>query len=207
MIFLKLKLRNLRRASAPGADFKAALRSRLVGAKTGVVARVPMLAARYVFATAVFALIMFLSVGSYAYASSGVTEGDALYSVKTGIERVEGSLKKSPEARARFRARMMDRRFREIDHRLKNHQALTPADISNLAKAMNMSVDELKELKHDAAGRELAKTELKLRLSNSLTQFRTRIELSDLPDVQKDKYSKAIDLRLERVNQINTTAP
>lgn len=207
MIFLTSKLRHLRRASAPDADFKAALRARLVGPAMSPVARAPMSFARYSLATVAFALIMFLSVGSYAYASSGVTEGDALYPVKTGIETIEGNLKRSPEARARFHARMMDRRFREIAHRLNHHQALTPGDVATLAKTMNMSVEELKTLKSDEAGRELAKTELKLKLTNSLTQFRTRIELSDLPATQKDKYFKAIDLRLERVNQINTTAP
>lgn len=206
MIFLTPKLKQFRRQSAPDAAFKSTLRARLVGSEPAV-HPVSFGVARYTFATVVVALIMFLSVGSYAYASSGVTEGDALYPVKTGIEKIEGNLKRSPEARARFHARMMDRRFREIAYRLNHHQALTPGDVATLAKAMNVSVDELKTLESDEAGRELAKTNLKLELTNSLTQFRARIELSDLTSEQKAKYYKAIDLRLERVNQIQTTAP
>lgn len=206
MIFLKYNLNKLRHDSVPNADFKLALRARLVDRNT-VTYRVPSSFMRYSFATAALALIMFLSVSSYAYASSGVTEGDLLYPVKTGIETVEGSFKHTPEAQARFRARMLDRRFREIGYRLRHHQPLLPRDVAMLARYMNMSVDELKALKYDEAGRELAKTELKLKLTNSLTTFRTRIELSDLTEAQKDRYLQAIDLRLKWVNAIPTTAP
>jgi hypothetical protein len=206
MIFLKAKLKRLRRESAPDAAFKAALRSRLVVDQPLIAYRFPVTAMRFAFATSALVLVFCFGLSSYAYASSAVTEGDTLYPVKTTIEDLEGSLKRSPEARARFRARMVDRRVREIAYRLNHDQPLTPAMVESLANVLNMSVGELQELKNDEAGRELAKTELKTKLTNSLTEFRTRVELSNLPEAQKAKYLRAIDLRLDAVGNIPTTA-
>jgi hypothetical protein len=207
MIFLKSKLKRLRRESAPEAAFKAALRSRLVLNEPLIVHRFPAPVLRYAFATVAIVVVVFLSTTSYAYASSAVTEGDALYPVKTNLENLEGSLKTSPEARARFRARMVDRRAREIAYRLRHDEPLRTQDVQMLTQATNLSVDELRGLQYDEAGRELVKTELKLKLTQSLTDFRTRVELSDLPEDQKNRYIKLIDLRLQAIDKIPAAAP
>lgn len=208
MMFLKLKLKRLRRESAPDPAFKAALRARLVAPAQPVIAyRFPMPVMRYAFATSALALVLFFGLSSYAYASSAVGEGDALYPVKAKIEEIEGGLKKSPEARARFRARMLDRRIRETVFRIKHNEPLPPQTVHALAHAMNMSVDELRNLSEDEEGRTLIKTELKLQLVSMLTKFRVMIELSDMEDENKDRYLRAIDIRLERIQQIPTTTP
>lgn len=207
MIFLKAKIKRLRRESAPEATFKAALRSRLVATEPLIAHRFPTPVWRYAFATTALALVVFFGMSSYAYASSAVAPGDTLYPVKTKLEDLEGSLKHSPEARARFRAKQVDRRAREIAYRLRHQEPLRPQDVALLAHAMNISVAELRDLSQDQDGRELVKTELKLKLTNSLTEFRTRVELSDLPEEQKDLYLKTIDARLEKIANIPTTAP
>ena len=204
MTFANTYVKRLRKDSAPDAAFKANLRSRLVGAP--VIAHAfpsPML--RYAMATATLVVVLFFSTSTFAYASSSVAEGDLLYPVKANLEHFEGSLKRTPEAKARFRIRMLDRRIRETTYRLRHNEPLTPADVRLLSNALSMSVDELKTLRHDEAGRVLAKTELKLTLQTSLIEFRTRIELSDLPDEDKDKYFEMIDVRLEAIDAIPTT--
>lgn len=207
MIFLTPKLRQLRRESAPDADFKAALRSRLVVGQTPVKYAFPMTAMRYTFATASLALIIFLSFGSYAYASSSVTEGDALYPVKSTLEGIEGSFKRSPEARARFHAKLMRRRADEIAYRVRHNEPLPPQLIDHLAESMSVSVDELKALRHDESGRELIKTSVKLEITDALTRLRTEIELSNMGTIEKNRYLHGIDLRLEKIADIPTTTP
>ncbi|MEK7183819.1 MAG: hypothetical protein AAB776_04265 [Patescibacteria group bacterium] len=207
MIFLKFKLKRLRRESAPDAAFKVALRSRLVGSQQTLAYRASTPAMRYAFATSALILVVFFGTTSYAYASSAVTEGDALYPVKTKIEALEGRLKKSPEAQARFRAKIMNRRMREVVHRLRHDEPLAPRTVAGLAQAMNMSVAELDDLRQDEAGRALIKTEIKLKMIESLTDFRSRVELSDMPEEQKDKLYKLIDFRLRNIERIETTAP
>jgi len=207
MIFLKSKLKRLRRESAPDVAFKAALRSRLVATEPVIAYSFAMPAMRYAFATSALILAVFFGTTSYAYASAAVTEGDVLYPVKTNLENLEGNLKKSPEAQARFHAKVMDRRMREVAYSLRHHQPLPPQAVVVLSEAMNTSVTELDDLRQDEAGRELAKTELKLKMTNSLTEFRTRIELSELSQEQKDKLLKVIDLRLRNIERIRTTAP
>jgi AraC-like DNA-binding protein len=207
MMFLKLKLKRLRRESTPAPAFKAALRAQLTGTQPLIVHRFPTPMLRYAMVGSALVVMIFFGTTSYAYASSSVTEGDALYPVKTKIETLEAGLKKSPEAQARFRARMLERRAREIVYRLRHNQPLRPQDIATISRAMNMSVEELKEVSQDQEGRNLVKTELKLRLTNSLTEFRTRVELSDMDQEHKDKYLRLIDMRLRRIQDIPTAAP
>lgn len=206
MMFLTPKFRQLRRESAPDTDFKAALRSRLVVEQPLIKHTFPVQAMRYAFATASLALILFLSFGSYAYASSAVTEGDTLYPVKTTLEDIEGSFKKSPEARARFHAKIMRRRANEIAYRIRHGQPLPSQLIDHLAQSMNVTVDELRGLQHDEAGRDLIKTEVKLEVTDALTRLRTEIQLSDMSTVEKTRYLNGIDARIKKVQEIPTTA-
>lgn len=207
MIFLSSKLKRLRRESAPEAAYKAALRSRLVAGAPVVVYSARTTTWRYAFAASALAVIVLLGTSTYAYASSAVTEGDALYPLKTKIENVEGSFKTSPEAQARFHAKLLRRRMQEMAHQLNHHEPLPPQAIDTLAQALNMSVAELHDLRQDESGRQLVKTEVKAKMTSSLTEFRSKVELSDLPQDQKDRYLEAIDARLNRIQNIPATAP
>ncbi|HRH32143.1 MAG TPA: DUF5667 domain-containing protein [bacterium] len=207
MILLTPKLRRLRRESAPDADFKASLRSRLVADRPLMKHTFPVYIMRYTLATASLALIMFLGFGSYAYASTAVTEGDTLYPVKTTLEDIEGSFKRSPEARARFHAKIMRRRAAEIAYRVRHNEPLPPQLIDHLADSMSVTVDELTKLRHDEAGRELIKTNVKLEVTDALTRLRTEIELSNMGTAEKARYLRGIDLRIQKIADIPTTTP
>lgn len=209
MMFLKLKLKRLRRESTPDAAFKAALRARLLASQQPLIVHrfaSPMM--RYAFATSALVLVFVFGTTTFAYASSSVGAGDTLYPIKSTIEEIEASMKKTPEAQARFQARMLDRRAREIAYRLRHDEPLRLRDVAALAKVMDLSIDEFRDLANDEGGRDLIKTEVKANLIASLTEFRAQIELTDdLTDEQKQLYYDAIDRRLEFLNAISTTAP
>lgn len=109
MSVLWLQLRKLRRAASPSREFKAALWRQLAPAPA-VGLRLPRM-----FAVGIASIVLLFGMGTgvYAYGSPDVTEGHPLYSVKQGIENVEGRLAFSEEQKLRHQRKMVRRRIIE----------------------------------------------------------------------------------------------
>jgi hypothetical protein len=143
MIFLKAKLRRLRRDSTPDQHFKAALRSRLLASNALMTYASPVSALRYAFAAVALVLVAGFGTTTYAYASPSVTEGDALYPVKTRLETMEARFHHSPEARARFEDRLQNRRFHELHYKLHHREPLTAEQTERYQELMKVRVQIL----------------------------------------------------------------
>jgi len=70
---------------------------------------------KFAAAAAVFILIVATTgTGAYAYTSSSVTEGTPLYPVKQQLENLEEKIQLTPEAKARFYLKKINRREAEV---------------------------------------------------------------------------------------------
>ena len=83
-------------------------------------------------------VVFTMGTGVYAYESPEVVEGHPLYQVKQSIESVEKSLARTPEARAEFHSRMMERRISEGEH----HLSRQPEQVQ---EALDAAADQLEQ--------------------------------------------------------------
>ena len=206
MFFLNSKFQRLKRQSAPDQAFKAALRARLLDNQPTAVLQ-PLSFMRYAMVSAVVALVVVLGTSTYAYASPAVAEGTPLYSLKTGIENIEGSLKQSPEARARFKAKITQRRIKEVVHRLQHHQVPPRELMTNVAHELSLTMTDMHELAQSPEGRTVVRTEIKIKVLDMLNNLKAHIENSALPQEQKDEYQQAITSRIEKIETFEQTTP
>lgn len=58
-------------------------------------------------------LVIVMGAGTYAYASPNVAEGDVLFTVKRGLESIEGRFHPSEEAQEKYERRIIRRRIQE----------------------------------------------------------------------------------------------
>jgi len=135
-----MKILNIiKRKAAPSRQFQKELLSHLIGKNTMKI---------NIFKTAAASMVAVVilaggTMSTYAYYSPGVTDGDLLNGLKSGIEKMEGGLARSPEKRAEFHAKMMKRRVAEAEHLKKDnehHQVV----VERAATELGLSVDELK---------------------------------------------------------------
>lgn len=99
----------------PRAVFRRALKNRLLTVWESHYGRVPEpWLVHYAKAFTVGLIVVFTGTTSaYAYTSPQVTDGTILYPVKRAIERVEEKTKTTPEAKAAFYLKQIDRREAE----------------------------------------------------------------------------------------------
>jgi len=140
---LKRQLKKLKRDTAPRREFRTELMSQLSDefSKT-YPASAQAVSFGFKFATAsVIALVLLIGTGTgvYAYESPQVAEGDTLFPVKQGIERVEGWFARKPERKAEYHLKMMGRRLDEAEHHEQKEAMFEYA-----AEELGMSVEELK---------------------------------------------------------------
>lgn len=135
----------------------------------------------FVRATAVglASLVLFFTVGTsvYAYESPDVTDGHPLYFMKSGIEYAREGLARSPEARAKFHAQMMDRRLQEGEHHFPARPDRVPPTLERAARQLEQSTKILAEIK-DEELREQLSTSLSLKRERYL-QLRSRVQASE----------------------------
>lgn len=163
MFGLNWQLKKLaRRGNAP-RTFKAELRSQLstaYDARYGV-QRTLSHGMRFAMVGMLSLVLMFgMGTGVYAYESPDVAEGHPLNVVKQGMEGIEGSLARTPEARAQFHAKMMRRRLLEAAHHVDDHPVMERA-LQRAADELDMSLGEFKSGLQDPATRQQIVNELK----------------------------------------------
>ncbi len=170
----KLKIR-----MGPSRAFKASLRKDLVvswDAKYGTKAPWYQLGMRRVAAGfAVVTLVLTGAGGVYAYNSPKVTEGTALYPIKQVIEIVEEVAKITPEAKAKFYIKKIERREAERE----------------ILK---------KKIKIEVAERKIQRTEKSIdRVEEQLEQTDKIIEKIEFKDIKlREKVKERLKARLEK---------
>lgn len=138
MFWLKRQLKKLRREATPCSTFKDALLLRIVGAPA------PRFAFRFAaVGAAVVVLVFGMATGVYAYESPNVVDGHPLYFMKQKMEGVERRFATTSQARARFHAKMMERRLSEAE-RMAEDQEKLDAVLESAAEELDLSVEELK---------------------------------------------------------------
>lgn len=166
------QLKTLRKATAPRKEFKTALWSELSSAWD---AEYPSMRFSWTkaFAVPVAVMVVFVTMGmgTYAYASPGVTDGTALYPVKQGMERVESQFRFSPQARARFHVRMVERRIAEGEVMLRRGQ-LTDQQIERIKNELGMTQEQLQEARENNQLREDVREEIIERLEAQGIRYR-----------------------------------
>ncbi len=144
---LKKQLKRMKKDATPSREFKSVLWSALSDAYDKKYSRRHAHSPLFRFAAVgMVAIVLFVSTGAgvYAYESPDVVEGHPLHFVKQGIERVEGQFAFTPEQRARFHAKMMERRIEEAEHHQQNIQFLRMV-APKIADELGLTQDELRE--------------------------------------------------------------
>jgi len=139
--FLKAKLRWVGRKANPTRAFKDELFLRIVPKP---VVSYRQHAFRFA-AVGMASLLVVFGTGTsvYAYDSPDVSDGHPLYPIKQGLERIEERFAATPETRAEFHAKMMERRIAEAE-RLDQTQEQIPKILESAAAELDLSVEELK---------------------------------------------------------------
>jgi hypothetical protein len=117
----------------------------------------------FVLPTAAFVLVFTLGVGSFAYASPSVTDSHPLYAVKSGMELVEEKIHRSPESKARYHAKMMQRRIAEGEHELKFEQ-LAERHINGIAEEFSNSINNINVVEAELPSRKEIVEQLKVQV-------------------------------------------
>lgn len=154
---MKKDLKQLYKTSKPSKQFEKKLWMRLDAELPRPLIRHKIKRLMNVPAIATAAVLLLGGTGSYAYASPNVVPDSPLYGVKAGIENVEEGLKFSPEAKAKFHARMAERRGKEMEHApLERHPELREAIMDELG----LSEEELESAHENEELREAIKERL-----------------------------------------------
>ena len=143
-------LKNLSQKAAPDSKYKKKLWLSLdtkakdidPGVKFGFFARP---AFKYAVVPVVIIFFFILGTGAYAYQSTEVTVEHPLYSVKQGLENVEGRFKFSPEAKANFHLKMMNRRIEEAKKLGQNNQ-YNNQTLKKIFQELDLSLGQTQEI-------------------------------------------------------------
>lgn len=152
-------LKNIAREASPDSKFKKELwltlntktKELYPGAKFGFFASP---AFKYAIPL-VIVLFSVLGTGAYAYESPNITESHPLYSVKQGIETVEGKFKFSSETKAEFHLKMMGKRTEEAK-KLGEKNQYNNQTLKNIFKELDLSLEQIQEIRQTAKKQSLA---------------------------------------------------
>lgn len=212
----KYNLFKIKRSLSPSTVFKASLQKDLNkawDAKYGKVSWVQTGVMYRAGAMAVAVLVLVGSGGAYAYNSPDVTEGNIFYPVKKAIENVEEKTRITPEAKAKFLLKKIERREAERERLVKNE--------NKVIKNQNLEIEKPESAESEDS--ELAKEGIKNdraldvrlekinksiedeedRLDKFSENFR-KIELEDnkLQEEVKNKIEKRLEKRRERLEKL-----
>jgi len=146
MFFFKRKLKKIGKSVHASKVYKTQLWSELSEAFDEEYSDIPACSHRFRFATAgLLAVVLMTTMGTgvYAYESPEVVEGHILHPIKSGIERMQESFARSPEARAEFHAKMMNRRLNEGEHHLPKRPEQIENFLEKAAVQLELSVEEI----------------------------------------------------------------
>lgn len=206
----RYNLRKVKKGLSPDRCFKIALKKKLSAAwdekyASGFEWYQAAWFKRAIAITAVIVIAGSLMTGAYAYTSSEVTTGTPLYPIKQQLEKVEEKLQVTPEAKAKFylkqinkreaEAAVMKKRGQKIDQVVtqikQTEDKLVNADI-NLEKVQSRDIKLRDEIKVKLENKwENRKEDLQDRLDNLQTKQRhleqatTTVDLNQLTPAKR----------------------
>jgi len=139
--------------------------------------------------------------GAYAYSSSSVTEGTPLYPVKQQLENLEEKIQLTPEAKARFYLKKIERREAEVAQM--NKKRVLEEKISRVQDKIEQAEDNLvkvdKMLEEKRSGDSRLREEIKHRLEKRIENRKDTMErrINNLNDRKTLIINKFNQLRTE----------
>ncbi|OGH91366.1 MAG: hypothetical protein A2534_03755 [Candidatus Magasanikbacteria bacterium RIFOXYD2_FULL_39_9] len=198
----RFNLWKLKKSSGPSMAFKFGLSRKLDAAWDAKHGRLPwyqLVALHKVGAFAVVVLLLATSGGAYAYNSTEVTEGTALYSVKEAIEKVEEVTKVTPEAKAKFYLKKIERREAEQEILKKKMPVVElRKEIKSIEKDAKVGTQE--KLKAEVEERKIRRTEKSIeRVEEQLEKARQIMEKTESKNIKlREEIKFKVEERLEK---------
>ena len=211
----RFNLWKLKKSMGPSVAFKVSLHKDLVkswDAKFGNTVPWYQLGMRH--AAAGFTAITLLLTGGggvYAYNNPEVTEGSPLYSIKQAIETIEEVTKTTPEAKAKFYLKKIERR--EAEQQVLERKNPLPKikkeikEISNVesdvkidaSSTLDVKEDIKEKIKIEVAERKIKRTQKAIeKTEKELEKTRQIIERTESKDIKlREELKKRAERRLE----------
>lgn len=211
MINLKNRynLWKLKQAASPSANFKASLRKDLNmawDARYGKTSWYQVGMTHLVSGFTVIALLLTGGGGVYAYSNPEVTEGTTLYPLKQAIETVEEVTKITPEARAKFYIKKIERR--EAERKVLKKKELLPEVEREVEKVepeikQDIKVEAREEVEVRAVEKKLQRTEKSIeRAEEQLEKTRQIMEKTESKNVKlREELKKRSEERAEKIKK------
>ncbi|MDG1949271.1 MAG: hypothetical protein P8J32_00400 [bacterium] len=165
MFGLKRQLKKLRRQARPSRPFKSTLLKQL-SEEFEEVYPAHCHHRRMRFATVgmtSLVVVFMMGTGVYAYESPAVTEGHPLHFLKDGIENVQEGFARTPEERAEFHTRMMERRLEEGERQLPHKPHGVPPTLEEASAHFERVIEVLEQEVEDEELRAQMIEELSIR--------------------------------------------
>lgn len=193
---LKKQLKKLHKTSAPADGFRAALWAELDYEfdKTHATQRSSFSFARFVaMPIAGMAVVTLMGTGTFAYASADVNSTHVLYPTKIAIENVESVFHRSPESKARYHARMMERRIDEGEAMLRNKKTVAVSGFDQISVQYDKAIDVVEESVENTEDREIVMAYLKTSNVRYLHLMRLAME-AEIDALEPDEIEGVIQV-------------
>jgi len=193
MRFINLKIWQEKRGLTPDRRFKRALKTQLDQAFSEKYPECNLWYQTRVFKYSMVALlaVFFLGssgVGVYAYSSPEVTEGAVLYPIKKAIENVEARTKRTPEARAKFKLKQIERR--EAEKSVLEKKPKKQMHLRNLEDRIAKNEEDLEKI-----DKELVTSTLKEQVQRRLQKKEEKLK-----EKNEKQQEKKIEIKLKNKN-------
>jgi hypothetical protein len=202
MIWLYLNLRKLKKESSPSSEFKAELLAEILKSVDEVVIYRSTRIFKYALAPISLALLLGVGTTSYAYASPSVCHGHILYPLKTGVETMEKTFYRTPDAQAQFQMKSLERRADEVGYAI-DHGAPQLIILQRIPDEFDLTEGRIKAAREMRKEQERAVEEIQNQMEERaeavLKDFRKKVEKVEMDEVEKKMLLEKIDDRLEKI--------
>ncbi len=132
-----------------------------------------------------------LGAGAYAYTSPQVTEGNVLYPIKQNLEKIEEIAQITPEAKAKFYLKKIERR--EEEKVVLKKKMVEIKKIEKVERSIEQTEDKLEQ-----AGKIIEKID-----SKDVKDIKLRAQVKERLKVRVEKRQEKLEKQLERkVNRL-----
>ena len=129
-----------------------------------------------------------LGTGAYAYSSPQVSHGSVLYPIKENLENLEENMQTTPEAKAKFYLKKIQRRERELEVvKQKNDKKKLKIIGKQIEQTENRLENTEKDLEEASSTDNNLKIEVKNRIEKSLEKRKQRME-KRLEEEKQNKF-------------------
>jgi hypothetical protein len=204
MFLLKRKLKKLQKTIRARDEFKEQLLNNLLSEFDEQLDSTKVECShRFKFATAglvSFVIFFTMGTGVYAYESPEVIDGHPLHFVKSSIEYVEKGIARSPEDRATYHMKMMERRLREGEKQLPLSSEKVPFSLEAAADQFERSIEVIEERIEDEEERERIIEMLSIRNARYL-ELHSRVVDSEPGSTESDVQGSDENLEGHKLRQ------